>query len=185
MDNGIPNYEGQLLDGEKVHVRYRFGEAEMEATGPTDFVNQHAVVFLSHLGGEIVALDEKLSLPENSTPLLGDNGVQGNNVSGEILEKPQDLLSFYHKMAPNDQKEQVLVITYFYQKELGYEHLSLDDYGAAYEILRRVPVETPSNLKSSVRNVVDRTHMLFNPERGRFALTVRGEKLVQQMLSEK
>jgi len=45
-------------------------------------------------------------------------------------------------------------------------------------------VETPSNMKSTVRNVVDRTQYMFNPHRGKFALTDKGKKFVEQLLAE-
>jgi hypothetical protein len=64
------------------------------------------------------------------------------------------------------------------------EHLGLDDYERCYDELRRVPIEKPSNMKSSVRNVVDRTKYLYNPERGRFALTMAGETFVKSLIKK-
>lgn len=95
------------------------------------------------------------------------------------------LVNFYRQLNPQSQTEQVLVITYFMQNYEGLESLALEDYDRAYNLLRRIPVESPSNLKSSVRNVVDRTKYLRNADRGRYMLTIEGEELVQRMIADR
>ncbi|MBN1681316.1 MAG: hypothetical protein JW966_13620 [Anaerolineae bacterium] len=179
-DDPIPNYEGKKLDDETVHVRYRFGDSEMEAEGSEEYVNQHTLLFFSQVRSESSSNTDMPDIEENNMPLSVNSGMS-KNTSGNAQIKPQDLLGLYHKMVPSNQREQILVITYFYQMLEGHEYVSLDDFSEAYDILRRVPVETPRNLKSSIRNVVDRSNLLFTPIRGQFALTHKGKEYVEQL----
>lgn len=110
-----------------------------------------------------------------------DRNVMMNSEAGTT--KP-DFLTFYRLLSPSNQTEQVLTITYFYQRYGEMESLSLEEYDQAYTLLQRVPVEKPSNLKSSVRNVVDRTKYLRNADRGRYMLTLIGEELIEQLLKQ-
>lgn len=98
--------------------------------------------------------------------------------------KPAELLEFFRRVNPQTQPDEIMVITYFYQKHAGFESLSLHDYEQAYAMLKRIPVETPKNMKSSVRNVVDRTKYMRNSTRGRFMLTLLGEEHVDRLINK-
>jgi hypothetical protein len=162
------------LDDGHVRVRYSFGDNYMEVEGSPDYVERHVAFFISQL-------------QEKDTPLLADSDVSPaiSNDGRTHSDQSPDLVSFYTTKAPEDQRDEVLMITYFYQKYRGYEHLSLDDYTEAYNDLRRAAVGTPRNMKSSVRNVVDRTSFLYNPVRGQFVLTIPGEQYVERMGTDK
>ena len=81
------------------------------------------------------------------------------DMSGRVPQGVSDLVSFYRSVDLDDQQDQILVITFYYQEYEGFDALSLSDYENAYNLLQRVPVKPPSNMKSSVRNVVDRTRL--------------------------
>jgi len=152
----------------------------MEIEGPSEYVDGHAAMFLSHL---------RDTSQSRNTLVSGE----GNNISTEYQtednltegprtnQSPTDLIVLFREKSPTNQRDEVLLITYFYQKHLGRENLTLEDYTEAYASLKRLAIETPSNMKSSVRNVVDRTKLLYNPERGKFALTLQGEQYVETL----
>lgn len=152
--------------------------------------------------------DEKLTMQGN--PELMIRVLKGLGVAGETLklipngqgaelikpigtvqrvepigQKPKDFLAFYRQINPQSQTDQILVITYYYQKYDGLENLSLEDYEKAYTLLRRIPIEKPSNVKSSIGNVVNRTEYLRNAERGQYLLTMTGEDHVDALIAEK
>jgi hypothetical protein len=168
-----------------IRVSYQFGDRRMEAEGPADEVNKHTLAFFS-LVAPIEHSGHLVSELNGNTPLLGEsNGVPSpDSTDVEAEPKPLDLLTFYQKKAPKGQRDEILVITYFYQKFLNYEALSLDDYQEAYKTLRRLAIPEPSNYKSSVRNVVDRTDLLYTPIRGKFGLTLPGDNYVEGLPQE-
>lgn len=176
------------ISDSKVRVRYRFGDKEMEIEGTPEYVNQHAAMFLSHMS-KIASAESShdtraLDLSQSNTQQIQrpfNVTASGEDSNGTSPLSPQDLIAFFREKSPNGQKDEVIAITYFYQKHLARESLVLEDYQEAYSVLRRLGIRVPNNLKSSVRNVVDRTNLLYNPERGRFALTLQGEQLVVNM----
>jgi hypothetical protein len=93
-----------------------------------------------------------------------------------------DFPTFFRGVNPANQNDQVLLITYYYQKIKGLESLSLEEYDEAFKALAVIPIDAPANLKSSVRNVVDRTKYLRNSERGRFALTMTGQEHIESII---
>lgn len=157
---------------DKIVVRLNTGDGYAEIEGDFDLVKK---LVEPYLDGKVVTLGG-----ESAAPALSKNaGVAETQV--ENGAKPLDLVQFYLKMSPQSQNEQVLVIAHFYQHYRQMADLSLDDYEEAYRLLQKVPVPKPGNLKSTVRNVVDRTDLLRNSERGRFMLTMKGEEFVRQM----
>lgn len=119
---------------------------------------------------------------EKTTSPLGDDDVVLERFKPNGI-KP-NLLQLYQKIEPQNQTEQVLLITYYLQYYEDMEQPKLEDYGQCFEELQKVPVDMPSNLKSTVRNVVDRTDYLYNPSRGKFSLTLKGKEWVESRLQE-
>jgi hypothetical protein len=159
----------------EVRIHLKTPNGEMDVQGDPMVIQQFLAPFF---GAEIAPTKT------NGTPsLVGSDNVpeQVTNTSSPAATQATDLLTFYRKMAPKSQQDQVLVIAYYYQKYQYLDQLTLDTYDEAYSILQRLPVPRPSNMKSSVRNLVDRTEYLHNPERGAFMLTVKGEEYVESM----
>lgn len=166
----------------RVRVKMKFGDKEFEAEGADHIVDQYTAIFLSQvsakgINGELTQINadgQPVSLPaptsqETVTETTPD------------LSAKQSLLDFFLDKSPKNQRDEVLVITYYYQVLLNQESLSLEEYDKAYDQLKRAAVKKPSNMKSSVRNVVDRTPYLRNAERGKFMITLQGESLVKSL----
>jgi len=175
-----------------VRVKLSFGGAELEVEGPRDYVDQNASRFLSAVAGvahevtvESEAYEEKndTSLLMRSSDMSYDASFAHESVTDTEVSQSTNynLVTLYLKIQPKNQTEEILMITFYYQDMLGFEILSLQDYIDAYEELRQIPVEVPSNMKSSVRNVVDRKTYLYNPERGKFALTMTGKQYLKEI----
>lgn len=162
-----------------VQLRSRNGD-EMRVQGPPELVNRFMQPYFTGDGGGSNAVE---IVAEGDADKMQALAV-ASAVTPSKEDKP-DFLRFYRFAAPQNQTEQILVITYYYQRHGGLESLSLDDYEKAYDLLQRVPVEKPSNMKSSVRNVVDRTKYLRNFGRGSYMLTMTGEEQVEALLAEK
>ena len=168
---------------DRVRLRYRFGDKEIEVEGlPTD-VKELAKMWFSQMSRGVETLPDVASISTDAkAKWVSDETNQVSEQQTEITKmSPSELISFFRQKSPNGQKEEVVTITYFYQKVLGRENLTLEDYEEAFAALRRLAVAQPNNMKSSVRNVVDRTNLLYTPDRGRFALTLQGEQFVEQM----
>jgi hypothetical protein len=171
-------------------VRVRIGDKEVEIEGAQDFVSSQTRIILQEMGVRTEQINEaynQLALPISTEVPEVVEGVFAETVFDEqpssieqVITK-MSLLDFFQEKDPKNQRDQVLVIAYFYLKHLRRTELRLEDYTEAFMLLRRLGIDMPANMKSTVRNVVDRTKFLFNPERGQFALTLPGEKLVESM----
>jgi hypothetical protein len=151
--------------------------------------------------------DEKITMQGN--PELMIRVLKGIGVAGETLklvpmyqgadpiqpidvqpveppaQKPMDFIPFYRKIDPQGQTDQMLVITHYYQKYQRLESLSQEDYDKAYAILRRVPIKAPTDLPSTIRNVLKRTNYLETVEKGQYRLTIAGEDHVDALIAAK
>lgn len=167
------------LSKERVRVRVRMGDKEIEVEGSPEYVEKHAALFLSQMSRVV---SEESTTGKALEPVVRDpeETINHKGLPPEDSQGKPDLITFFREKAPQNQRDEVLTITYFYQRILGRESLTLDDYIEAYNSLRRLGVVTPKNMKSSVRNVVDRTKLLYNPERAQYALTLPGEQLVEK-----
>lgn len=170
-----PNDSHQSKE-EHARIRYRVGEIEMEVEGSPEFVEKHSTAFMKTMSN---GASSHTSIPTSVVQRVEPEIAR--TVTPTPSASPADLITFFQSKAPQNQKEEVLVITYFYQHHLGRETLTLDDYSEAYSQLRRLGVSMPTNMKSSVRNVVDRTKFMFNPEAGKFSLTLIGEHEVSKL----
>ncbi len=171
-------------DNDRVRLRYRFGEKEIELEGKLQDVKEIAIMWFSQMSRGVEALpDTSRVSPETQARWVNSETPPNTDVSSTepVKMAPNDLINFFREKSPNGQKEEVAAITYFYKSNLGRESITIEDYEEAYKALKRLAVPTPNNMKSSVRNVVDRTDLLFNPERGQFALTLQGEQFVEEM----
>lgn len=175
-----------------VRERIRIGETEIEVEGTPEYVQSRINQFFEmaargmDVGQAIVSEQEQqLTRVETRMPDQSENieVVEGIAAPEQKRLNPSDFLAFYQEKAPGSQGDIVLVISYFYQKYLDREDLSLEDIQEGFKALKKAAVKEPSNYKSSVRNVVDRTDLLYNPGRGQFALTLQGEQYVESMNS--
>jgi len=177
-----------------LRVRYRYKtskfEAEFEAEGPIGEVNYHTGAFLSSVPlrkksarKELPAPGQMPLFPESETPPLADDGALRESMDDNLKthHAPQDMRTFYREKSPKHQWEAVLVVTYYGQNCLRQPCLSLKDYEAAFTELRKIPVDVPGNLGSSVRIVTQRTDYLYTPEPGKFPLTDAGKEFVEKM----
>lgn len=191
--------DGDSGGNKELSVYYRFGDREFEARGEAHQVNRHAVAFLAVAAPrrkspkEITPPEGQLALfpPESDTPLLGQSNGASTEPSNNRLNgsnghhMPQDLVSLYRGKSPKSQLEQILVITFHYQRNKGYQQVSYDNLKEAYTELLRVGANEPSNPPQVVKNAVDRK-LLYKPNRGEgiFALTDQGKEHVERMGAE-
>lgn len=182
MSTEIQKVEGsqQSIDGDRVRIRYRFGDKEVEVEGSPENVKDLAKMWFSQMSNQ-VSIGNRSSIIVSEEPTEDSIPSEVNKEGTNSRLEPSELINFVQQKAPNGQKEEVLVITYFFLKYLKRDSITLEEYTEAYKILKRLSLSMPNNMKSSVRNVVDRTPFLYNPERGQFALTIKGEELVEQM----
>lgn len=172
---------------DRVRVKYRVNDAEIEVEGPRSYVDSQIQAFVQQMGmsGKVISTNTFPRLPD---PNESDDSIEeavysvvSNDANGSSTIGSVSLLDFYQQKAPTSQRDQVLVISYYLMKIQSHESVTLEDYEQAYSVLRKLAVPTPANMKSSVRNVVDRSPYLYNPERGVFTLTVQGEKYVETL----
>lgn len=127
----------------------------------------------AYVGDENININEFMNVEEAEGVLW--------SMEGKKPQSKPNLTAFFISLSPKNRTDEVVIISYYYHKFLDVETLSLEHYEEAYKELKLVPVSTPSNMKSNVRNVVDRTDYLRNPSRGMFALTLEGEKYVRNL----
>lgn len=123
-------------------------------------------------------LVQSTGAPENPSGILnGSNHTQ----------TPEDLTalysSYFAKEKPEKQFEVICFVTYVYQYLRGYSVLTLKDYEDAFFDLRRAAITTPQDLRSSIKNA-RKAKYLFSPTEGKFALTIKGEELVRQLMNQ-
>jgi hypothetical protein len=165
------------MSNNSIYLMLRSGSDEMKVEGTPELVGRF--VRAAYPGG--------FELIEQGQVSGGLQSVSSQvaPVNGGSDDWQKRLLGLIGQVKPQNQVVEVLLITYFYQRHEGLESLSLEEYEQAYNALRRIPIEPPSNLKSSVRNVVDRSKYLRNAERGRYMLTLAGEEYVENLLAER
>jgi len=159
------------MTNDTVQVYLRSGSEELTLQGQPELVTR----VLKGLGIE----NANVEIVSNNSEANHTHPAPSNPQNSNMMT---DFLRFYRKVNPKSQPDQILVITHYYQKIQELESLSLVEYQQAYTALQRIPVDPPNNLKSSVRNVVDRTRYLRNAERGRYMLTLDGEDYVNGLI---
>lgn len=161
-------------------------DEEIQIQGSPELVGRFMRAFFQQEDGSLTQFETVFQDPPvPNLPSMVVNGFQDAPADRPAGTAKPDFLTFYRFVSPSNQTEQVLTISYFYQKYEAMESLSLEEYDQAYTILQRIPVEKPGKLKSSVRNVVDRTKYLRNADRGRYMLTLTGEELIERLIAEK
>jgi hypothetical protein len=173
------------MEDREFYVRYKINDNEMEARGDRQHVNQHTVAFINMVAPKDTPV--QLQLPtaiENETPVfLSNTGVTENSsgTNGQHHNSPQDLISFYRKLAPKSQHDQIMIITYYSGKFDGREQLSSPgDYKQAYSKLGKIPVSEPANLSARVNELVDRG-LLYRLDTGLIEITLIGEEYVENL----
>ena len=173
----------------QVRERIRVGDYEVEVEGTPDYVRSRINELLNlAIRGNNVG---EPNVPEKKQLVRVDDGMPSVSEATETVDhlqdvdarelNPPDLLDFYQEKSPTQQKDIVLIIAYFYQKYRGHDSLSVETFQEGFKALKKAAVKEPPNCKSSVRNVVHRTEFLYNPERGKFSLTLQGEQYVESL----
>lgn len=172
------NSQGKSANGDSnwVKVRYRVGQHELEVEGSNELVEKHRAYFFQ----EVVGGDKQQEVGEQRVETMQDALPQGSQEMSKASQADMSLLKFFMEKSPQRQADEVMVIAYYYHHYRNQEFLSLEDFDKAYDELKRAGVDKPANMKSSVRNVVDRTNYMYNPDRGLFQLTIQGEKYVEK-----
>ncbi len=188
MENEQPN-TAEARGNERVRFRVRIDNKEVEIEGSQEYVEKREPAILELFSRLVSSTgqpnDKQLAVASEANGSTSHQDLNGNIAEEQTSDKVQvnapDLITFFQSKSPQTQRDEVLVITYFYQQVLGRDSLILEDYAEAYNTLKKLAVEMPSNMKSSVRNVVDRTKFLYNPERGKYLLTLQGEQFVNSL----
>jgi len=173
-DNLPVKIEQTDLPNGHVRLKYRIGEVEMEVEGPPDYVEKHAALFLEHAFGAKASQIDMVVVPQYSEEVETVEGVF----------EPENIIEFFVGKGPKNQSEEIAVITYYFQLYEGKEAVALEDYADAYRVLRRIPVKSPSNLKSSVYNTLGRSQFIYSNDQGEFGLTLAGREVVETMTKE-
>jgi hypothetical protein len=176
------------IEGTEEYVERRMNNAMQLVADSLEIIQRNLLVNQTEQ-----EISKQLDMSNAKKPLIAEH-IENREVNENLVEPEKhlngkresvitSLLDYFLLKSPKSQGDQVLVIASYYHHYLNQEHLSLDDYETAFKQLKKAAVEEPSNMKSTVRNVVDRTKpkLLFNPERGVFALTVQGEEYVDNI----
>lgn len=162
-----------------VHLQGEDGKVRMEVSGNLETVKQMLSAYLSK-GGFVVE-----DIQKKDAPSLDQNeDASSVNLNGLGAHPKVELHTFYHKTAPSTQSEQVATIIYYYQHHQDCVEVTPEQIRQAYNLLRRIPVEVPTNLKSTIQNTVNRTKWLYRSERGHYALTMAGTAMVESLFKE-
>lgn len=179
----------------RLSVRYRFKNAEFEATGAPEEVNRHVMAFFSYLSRgrtqqkELVSPYQQPLFAENETPLPASNGASTTAESDrDEVHGDEHLLSFYLEITFDSkrntydakQSEQLLLITYHKEQ---YEHCSpvtLADYRKGYVVLGCIPVKEPRNISARLAELVEAEHLRKVGDG--YSLTIMGKQFVEKMI---
>lgn len=190
------------MSSEYARERVRFGKASIEVEGPPEYVERRIESHLNRFGQPQIIREngqkqksEQRQLPgfENEdTPILvesidvSENGHGNGNSFNYTL--PHDLVTLYLEIFPEgqipSQYEVISFITFYHQRYLNRPNLAIEDYKTGYTQLRQATVEEPEDLRSSVKNARTAKY-LYSPQDGKFALTTKGEGLIQGLISKK
>ncbi|MCZ7547171.1 MAG: hypothetical protein M5R40_28255 [Anaerolineae bacterium] len=164
-----------------VRVRYRFGDAEMEAEGPPDRVEQYAGAFLT-LAAQRPVIEGEVLKEGDGTLLLGKSGNVPSKISDDGGDHQSlDLCGLYRKLAPRNQAQQLMVINRHHEYE-GTESLTVKEYLEAYSALRRVGVSKPANIYARLNEAIQAGYLYEVEEgAGQYALTDQGREFVDSM----
>jgi len=161
-------------DKEPVSMRVRLGNAELEVSGPREFVEKKISDFLkeqreiqAHQGG-----------PHAIPP--GALGAQGSGAQA----KGVSIAQFFKKASPKSDVDRALMAGYFLEKHVGADSFST---GEIVQTIRRAKVKPPVNPSDSIaKNIKKGLMMSAGDKEGKraFVLTTDGEEAVTGALNQ-
>jgi hypothetical protein len=178
-------------------MRRRHGDEEIEIIGKAEDIKtiyKDVVSSNGHKPKETVKIDQpKLPLfEEDSTPLLlQGNDVQSSDVHDGNLQtnvkqpSNDDFIQFWEEKSPQNQMQQITIVTYYWIQHLGYDRLKIADYEQAFHILAEIPVDRP-DIKKAIQNNINNLQHVRSLEKGKgeYALTRTGKQFVESIGKE-
>lgn len=155
---------------EKVTMRIRVGESELEVTGPRKFVEKKIEDFLG--------LQKHLSAPVSPKAALR-KGAQASQTEPRKLSPAQ----FFRKVAPGTDVERILAAGYFLEVFENQESFTALE---AREVVRSAKIPPPKNPNDSInKNIKKGLMMAAGDKEGKmaFVLTSDGEEEIAATLN--
>jgi hypothetical protein len=126
---------------------------------------------------------DQLQIEQKETPA----SVQDAGASEVTVEHPKEdvnLISFYRKTSPKGQPEIMAVIAYHHIRICGRETITQADFEAAFRELKRLPVTTPKDIHTTIRNTIVRKDWLYSEQHGQYNITLACEEYVEGLLKK-
>lgn len=173
-------------DKDRMRVRYRFGEAELEADGPVSDVNYHVGQFLSALAA-VGSANSKLgqkALPHYDQLPLITHQQTGTEASGrdvingsDVQSQQEGIVAFMARMQGANPKltqhDQLMLLTYYFTKFESRLGMDFSDYKDAFLELEQLPLAAPRNMSARLSELT-KSGMLYVKE-GQYSLTLKGK----------
>jgi hypothetical protein len=148
-----------------VTMRVRVGDAEIEVTGPGDFVKTQIKEFLGRTPVPLLQSAEKASAGSSQQKLRGKSPAQ-----------------FFKMTNPRSDVDRTLVGAYFLEKYRDAQNATASEIR---DVIKEAKVPPPTNVNDSVNNNIRKGLIMTAGDRESkkvFVLTSDGEAEVEQML---
>jgi len=148
-----------------VTMRVRVGDAELEVSGPPDFVEAKISEFL-----------QKSGAPRSTTVQSSET-----SSSGEAITRPKSPAQFFKACGPKTDNARTLAAAYFLEKFRNAENSTASEIR---ELIREARVQPPRNPNDSVNQNIRKGLLMTAGNKGNkmaFVLTSDGEAAVEDM----
>lgn len=151
-------------------MRIRIGDAELEVSGPSDFVDQKIKEFVDQIKAG-------LSKASEATPKMPSTG---DAVAKEKLSESQ----FFRRLSTKSEVDRVLAGGYYLENYQNVENFTAAEIR---DIIRNAKMPPPRNVNDAVnRNIRKGLIMSAGDKDGKmaFVLTTDGEEKVRELLAQ-
>lgn len=166
--------EGPMAEEQEAQVtmRIRLGDAELEVSGPQNFVEAKIEEFVARHGGLVARAPG------------GPPTAQRGDEEAQAKARDLSLAQFYKKAAPKTDVDRVLLVGYYLENAKGLESFTAAEVRAALKGARQTPPKNPNDCINS--NVRKGLMMAAGVKEGRaaFVLTTDGEERVAELVGD-
>jgi len=155
-----------------VTMRVRLGDAEMEVTGPRDYVERKIDEFLKRSPVAIAA-------PAHSAP-----NAQVATPTPSVAGKPKSPAQFFRGASPRTDVDRVLVSAYYLEK---FRELQSATSSEIKELIREAKSPPPTNTSDAINQNIRKGFLMTGGDReGKmvFVVTSDGESRVDEMTAK-
>jgi hypothetical protein len=149
-----------------VTMRVRVGDAELEVSGPSDFVEAKISEFLQKRGA-------------SQSPAAEPSETSGRRA--ETMTRPKSPAQFFKQCSPRTDNDRTLVATYFLEKFRNVENSTAAEIR---DVIREARVQPPRNPNDSVNQNIRKGLLMTagnKDSKMAFVLTSDGEAAVEDM----